>query len=103
MANIVYRYKTVGLAPGLYAEMNENSIEASQNYLEKVLNHYSKQGWEFYRVDHLRVSQKSGCFGIWLGTKSYFFDQPVTIFRRPVDLSAQLRKQQFSDDDMPPL
>ena len=81
---VAYRYKMVGIAPGLLAETKDDPSDEAAKYLEDVVNEYARAGWEFHRVDHLDVAQKRGCLGIWLGGNSSFVAYPIITFRRPV-------------------
>ncbi|MEO8609579.1 MAG: DUF4177 domain-containing protein [Chloroflexota bacterium] len=82
-----YRYKMVSIAPNLVAGLKEEPSVAAAKYLENAVNQYAKEGWEFHRVDHLQVSKKQGCLGIWLGSRGLFVTYAVITFRRPVALS----------------
>ena len=84
---VTYRYKMVGIASALLAEMNADPSTAAAKYLEDAVNEYTRAGWEFYRVDHLEVAKKQGCLGFWLGSRSLFVSYPVITFRRPVTVS----------------
>jgi len=43
---------------------------------------YSKQGWEFYRVDTIGMIEKPGCLAALFGARAGNFDYYVVTFRR---------------------
>lgn len=56
--------------------------EAAQ-FLQNVVNQYSVQGWEFYRVDRLGIVSQPGCVASLLGARQSLVEYSVVTFRRP--------------------
>ena len=77
----MYRYKCVQIHMdiGVVTTKNSNDSSYAADYLEGVINNMASEGWEFYRIDMMRVNEKPGCFS---GKKELTYEVGVITFRR---------------------
>lgn len=83
-----YEYRVVPfigqLKQGVFSR--ENATKVSEQ-LGALINEQAKDGWEFYRIDHVNVAVQPGClaslFGANKAVAGVVFDQ--VIFRRVVE------------------
>lgn len=76
-----YQYKAVQLPQNI--EVNaQNRNSAAADLLEKVINTYASQGWEFYRIDTVNTVEPPGCFAALFGGQSTLRPLNVVIFRK---------------------
>jgi hypothetical protein len=85
-----YVYKMEQLPPNIQIDAaRETGTEAAQ-YLQRIVNEKSSDGWEFFRVDTISVTSKPGCLdgllhtftaGI-LGKKEQIANYYVVTFRK---------------------
>lgn len=57
----MFEYKMVQIPPNISVDRKTNPETAAANYLEKIVNSYASQGWEFYRTDTIGVQAAAGC------------------------------------------
>ena len=57
----VYEYKMVQIPPNIVVERKRSESSAAALYLEKIVNEYAAQGWEFHRIDSIGVELNAGC------------------------------------------
>ena len=76
-----YIYKMVQL-PQTYV-VKKDTEQAIANELNDRVNHFARNGWEFYRIDSVGVAVKPGCLASLLGTRSTMTYYNVVTFRRP--------------------
>jgi hypothetical protein len=51
-------------------------------YVEREIGNYASQGWEFYRMDAVNVTEKPGCLGALFGYKETPTAFNMMTFRR---------------------
>lgn len=78
-----FEYKMVQVPPNIAVRAREHRGNEAAAYLEGVVNEYSRDGWEFYRVDSIGVSVQPGCFDVLFGRKAQSGTYYVVTFRRP--------------------
>jgi hypothetical protein len=79
-----YAYKMVPIPPDFEAGREAPGGQDVAACLERVVNEYARQGWEFYRVDAVRVRARPGCLGSLLGFPERTVAYSVITFRRLV-------------------
>ena len=60
----------VQIPPNISIEMKNEKGNEAASYLENIINNYSKEGWEFYRIDNIGVELQPGCLGALSGKKA---------------------------------
>jgi hypothetical protein len=60
----------------------QSSAGIAEGYLQSVVDQNAADGWEFYRVDEMTVSNSPGCLGALLGQKETYTVYNVISFRR---------------------
>lgn len=55
--------------PNIEVQASKHRGNEAAVYLERVVNEYASEGWEFYRIDSIGVSVKAGCFDALSGKK----------------------------------
>ena len=81
MAN--YAYRTVPFA-GVTKERDKTKGKTLASQLDGLINSYAKNGWEFYRVDHLTIIINNGCIAALLGNPYSTQTYDVVTFRREI-------------------
>lgn len=56
--------------------------DMAASYLEKIVNEYARQGWEFYRVDSIGIRDMPGLFARLFGQRPFDRIFYVITFRR---------------------
>ena len=78
-----FKYKMVQVPPNIAVQEKERKGSEAAAYLEKIVNQYAIQGWEFYRVDSVGVNVLPGCLGGLIGQSAKLETYYVITFRRP--------------------
>lgn len=78
----MYDYKMVQIPRDLSVKMGKAEGVAA-DYLQATINANATNGWEFYRIDNLTVTEKPGCLAGLSGQKEIFHSVGVICFRRP--------------------
>lgn len=78
---IQFRYQMVQIPPTVVVAQTKGNEAA--DYLQGVVNRYSDNGWEFYRVDQIGVQVAPGCLTVLLGQRAETVHYYVITFRRP--------------------
>lgn len=60
----------------------ENAQKVSEQ-LQQLIDTYTRQGWEFYRIDPVQIQIKPGCIASLLGQRVMWINFDQVIFRRP--------------------
>lgn len=71
--------------PTIAVTKESNSSSVAADYLESVVNKNATDGWEFYRVDLIGVSEEPGCLAGLGGQKATNQQYFVVTFRKPRD------------------
>lgn len=73
-------YKAVSIVP--VQKEKEDGRHVAQN-LEDLINKYNSEGWEYLRVESLKVwiNPSGGCFGLGQ-TQGYYAERQMVIFRK---------------------
>lgn len=66
----MFKYKMVQIPPNISVELKSHKGNEAAAYLEKIVNEYASQGWEFYRIDSVGVQLQPGCFDSLFGKKA---------------------------------
>ena len=75
----MYTYKMVQIAPNIqnlprgFWGTTPDSSQLAAAYLEKIVNEWAAQGWEFHRVDSLGITENPGCFQFGVPTTRHFY------------------------------
>lgn len=80
-----YTYKMVQIPPNIEVAAKTHKGSEAAYYLERVVNQYAEEGWEFQRIDSIGVKTTPGCLGGLFGQKDDFSQYHVITFRRPAD------------------
>ena len=76
-----WEYHMVQIPPTIQvARVSHND---AAHYLEEVVNRFARDGWEFYRVDEIGVTEAPGCLSILSGGQPQRRSYYVVTFRRP--------------------
>lgn len=78
----MYEYKMVQIPTNIAVEMKKHKGNEAAAYMEKVVNEYARQGWEFFRVDSIGVDVQPGCFDALSGKKATSSMYHVITFRK---------------------
>jgi len=79
----IYEYKMVQVPPNIAVQQKHHKGSEAAAYLEKVVNKYARDGWEFHRVDSIGVDVLAGCLGVFVGQSKGVETYYVITFRRP--------------------
>ena len=80
-----YTYKVVPFIGTLKSGVfNVENAEKVSNQLQELIDNYSRQGWEFYRIDPVQIQIQPGCLAGLLGQRVSWINFDQVIFRRPV-------------------
>jgi hypothetical protein len=80
----MYKYKMVQIPPNIAVQMKAHKGNEAAAYLEKIVNAYAEDGWEFHRIDSLGVELQPGCFDFLRGKKEVNTIYYVISFRMGV-------------------
>jgi hypothetical protein len=61
----------------------ENARKVSEQ-LQAVISQYTRNGWEFYRIDKVDIQVTPGCLAALFGARVSFITFDQVIFRRAV-------------------
>ena len=79
-----FLYKMVQMPPNIQIDEGTSTEGKAAAYLQEMVNLYSAQGWEFYRVDEIGIHIRPGCLGAFLGQRSERIGYYVVTFRKQV-------------------
>lgn len=77
----MYQYKMVQIPRDLATKLGQGA-DLAANFLQGIVDQYAAEGWEFYRIDNLTITEKAGCLGLFLGKKDVFTSVGVICFRK---------------------
>ena len=77
-----YEYKMLQIPPRIQVKTNEAQGNEAAYFLESIVNKWSSENWEFYRVDTIGVVTSPGCLGALFGAKAVNIDYYVITLRR---------------------
>jgi hypothetical protein len=80
-----FAYKMVQVPQTLGAESLDPNQQLAAKYLERVINKFAAEGWEFYRVDSIGIVVPPGCLGAFFGAQVKHQAFHVITFRQPRD------------------
>ena len=78
----MFEYKMIQVPKDLSAGIGAVQQGAAQQYMQKLIDDAAAQGWEFYRIDSLTVTEKPGCLQALMGQKETFHSLNIVCFRR---------------------
>lgn len=76
-----YRYHVVPFVGQMKAG---ETVDSVSHQLTHLINHYAKEGWEFYSLDNVDIEVTPGCLGMLLGEKKSYMTYNQVILRREV-------------------
>ena len=79
---MAYKYKMVQAPKNLRAQGAASSAGIAEGYLQTIVDQNAVDGWEFYRVDDMTVSNSPGCLGGLMGQKETYTVYNVISFRK---------------------
>ena len=79
---LMFIYKMVQIPPNIAVQMEAHKGNEAAAYLERVVNKYASDGWEFQRVDSIDVLVKPGCMDALNGKKEENSSYYVITFRK---------------------
>lgn len=79
-----YKYKMIQAPPNISVNMRDAKGQEAAKYLEEVVSKYAQNGWEFYRVDSLGVTENPGCLAGLAGQKAVQYLVYVITFRKRI-------------------
>jgi hypothetical protein len=80
-----YEYQVVPFVGELKrGVLNIENARKVSDQLQAVIATYTRQGWEFYRIDKVDVQVTPGCLASLLGARVSFITFDQVIFRRRV-------------------
>ena len=77
----MYEYKMVQVPRDLSVKMGKAEGVAAR-YMQETVDAHAVEGWEYYRMDNLSITEKPGCFGALTGQKEVYHSVGVLCFRR---------------------
>ncbi len=78
-----YQYKMVPIPPGIVVGDPGAAATQAALHLERIVQDYASQGWEFYRVDTITVDIAPGCLAVLFGQRAESRHYYVITFRAP--------------------
>lgn len=78
----MYEYKMVQVPRDLAGKVGDVDKGVAASYMQNIVNQHAVNGWEFYRVDTLTVTEKPGCLQGLLGQKEVLHALNVVCFRK---------------------
>lgn len=57
--------------------------ETAATQMQRTMDHWMSQGWEFYRMESLPVRVRAGCLATIFGRRSRTVYYPQMVFRAP--------------------
>lgn len=78
-----YTYKVVPFIGRLKSGVfNIENAEKVTEQLQQLIDTYTQQGWEFYRIDAVQIAVQPGCLAALLGQSTNVINFDQVIFRR---------------------
>lgn len=81
-----YRYLIVPfvghLSSGVFSVDNAHKVTMQ---LQELIDQYSHQGWDFYRIDKVNIQVTPGCLASLLGAQVSFITFDQVVFRQSVN------------------
>lgn len=84
----MYQYKMVQIPPNVSIKAGQSQQPAA-DYLQQVVDQYSQEGWDFYSIESMSVTENAGCgcLAMLLGLGPQRYHVYVIVFRRSTDPS----------------
>jgi hypothetical protein len=80
-----YTYKVVPFIGTLKGGVfNVETAEKVSDQLQELIDTYTQQGWEFYRIDAVQIQIQPGCLASLFGQRTSWINFDQVIFRQPV-------------------
>jgi hypothetical protein len=86
----MYQYKMVQVPAKIQVRAKNHQGNEAAVYLEGIVNEHARDGWEFYRIDEIGVSLKSGFLAAIVGFLASIMEEQektsayyVVSFRKP--------------------
>lgn len=79
---MAFQYKMIQIPPQISVRQKDIKGQEAALYLERIVNEFASQGWEFQRVDEIGVRENPGCLASIFGARSTKFIYYVITFRR---------------------
>ncbi len=78
---VPYEYKFVQIPQAISVKRTSGDYAAA-DYIQETVDQYTKDGWEFYRIDTIGVASEPGCIASLFGAKTYYQDYAIICFRK---------------------
>lgn len=76
----VYKYKFIPVPRDFTSDIGLG-YKKVEDFMQKTVDEMVKQGWEFYRIDSLTVTERPGCLQGLFGAKETFHSINIICFR----------------------
>ena len=80
--NILYEYYMVQIPSNFAAQQNTTSGHEIASYVQDWANRLSAEGWEFYRIDTMGMTEVPGCLAGLFGGQASHTQYSIMTFRR---------------------
>jgi hypothetical protein len=82
VAQPTYEYYMVQVPSNFAAQQGQTSGNEIASYVQEWANKLAAQGWEFYRIDSMSMTETPGCLGGLLGGGNSYTQYSIMTFRR---------------------
>jgi hypothetical protein len=76
-----YEYRMVQVPRDLAVKMGKAEGVAAR-YMQETIDANTGNGWEYYRMDNLTITENPGCLAALFGQKEVYHSVGVLCFRR---------------------
>lgn len=80
-----YDYRVMEFSPQIKGGFKGRKGAFMAQTLEELCQLQSKQGFEFYRIDKVQLTENPGCLAIFSGGKPIYHYYDVAVFRRALE------------------
>jgi hypothetical protein len=78
-----HEYRMIQVPPRVEIRSGASHNRRVADFLEGIVNKMALDGWEFFRVDTLGVTENPGCIASLFGANTFTVNYYVVTFRRP--------------------
>lgn len=82
LRNPLYEYYMVQIPSNFAAQQNQTSGHEIAAYVQEWANRLASEGWEFYRIDTMGMTEVPGCLGGLFGGQATHTQYSIMTFRR---------------------
>lgn len=80
--SVQYEYYMVQIPSNFAAQQNKTSGHEIASYVQDWAHRLASEGWEFYRIDTMGMTEVPGCLGGLFGGQSTHTQYSIMTFRR---------------------